>query len=332
MTDPLLHAYLPLVLWTGLGLLIVPLLPEQVPRLLGRGLYWVGVPLQIFTLARQTEFVVEEGFVPALVAIALLVSLMCSWVSLQCMRWQRVPIEAGVASPVSPQRGQDPATHGSFVLASMLGNTGFVGLAVAPSFVGEEALGWLVLFSVTNNVIGTYGLGVVIASFYGRSHSHQQWWIPMRDLLTVPSLWAFGIGLSSRPVRLPVIVESGLHYSLWFIIPTALLLMGIRLRQIKGWHSLQRAIVPTLIKVIVQPTAIAGVTILLGLATMPRLAMVLMAGMPTAFAGLILAEEYELDRDLIASSIVLTTITLLLTVPVWFWMFGHRPEMISLFF
>ena len=48
-----------------------------------------------------------------------------------------------------------------------------------------------------------------------------------------------------------------------------------------------------------------------------------MAGMPTAFAGLILAEEYELDRELIASSIVLTTGTLLLTIPLWLVLFGQ---------
>jgi predicted permease len=50
--------------------------------------------------------------------------------------------------------------------------------------------------------------------------------------------------------------------------------------------------------------------------------MVLMSGMPTAFAGLILAEEYELDRELIASSILLTTFVLLMVIPVWLLIFG----------
>lgn len=50
-----------------------------------------------------------------------------------------------------------------------------------------------------------------------------------------------------------------------------------------------------------------------------RLALVLMSGMPTAFAGLILAEEYELDRELIASSIVITSVM----IPFWLFWFGQ---------
>jgi len=50
----------------------------------------------------------------------------------------------------------------------------------------------------------------------------------------------------------------------------------------------------------------------------------LMSGMPSAFAGLILAEEYELDRDLIASSIALSTGALLMTIPLWLGLFADR--------
>lgn len=47
-----------------------------------------------------------------------------------------------------------------------------------------------------------------------------------------------------------------------------------------------------------------------------------MSGMPTAFGGFIFAEEYDLDRDLVTSSIILTTIGLLLMIPVWLVVFG----------
>jgi len=46
-----------------------------------------------------------------------------------------------------------------------------------------------------------------------------------------------------------------------------------------------------------------------------------MAGMPSAFASLILAEEYDMNRDLAASSIALSTIVLLFMIPVWLWIF-----------
>jgi malate permease and related proteins len=60
----------------------------------------------------------------------------------------------------------------------------------------------------------------------------------------------------------------------------------------------------------------------MGITGEPRLALVMMSGMPCAFAGLILAEEYDLDRDLAASTIALSTIGLLVMIPVWLWLLG----------
>ena len=61
MTETLFHAYLPLIVWTSLGLLLFRFLPESLPRLLGRGLYWVGIPLEILALARKTNFSEPAG-------------------------------------------------------------------------------------------------------------------------------------------------------------------------------------------------------------------------------------------------------------------------------
>jgi hypothetical protein len=61
MSDTLFQAYTPLLFWTGLGILLFRFLPETLPRYLGRSLYWVGVPIQIFTLARQTDFADRIG-------------------------------------------------------------------------------------------------------------------------------------------------------------------------------------------------------------------------------------------------------------------------------
>ncbi|NEQ29053.1 MAG: AEC family transporter, partial [Microcoleus sp. SIO2G3] len=176
-------------------------------------------------------------------------------------------------------------------------------------------------YSVTHNLLGTYGIGVAIASFFGRDQQ-QPWWVQVRDVLTVPSLWAFAIGTLTRPIPFPDLVEASLHRSIWVVIPCALGLMGIRLAQLQGWKSLKLAIVPACLKVLVIPLLVGIATTLFHFEPPARLAMVLMSGMPTAFAGLILAEEYELDRELIASSILLTTVLLLLAIPLWLVLFG----------
>jgi malate permease and related proteins len=48
---------------------------------------------------------------------------------------------------------------------------------------------------------------------------------------------------------------------------------------------------------------------------------VMMSGMPCAFAGLILAEEYNLNGNLVASSIIVSTLIFLVMIPVWLYVY-----------
>lgn len=339
MADTLFDAYLPLVLWTGLGLIAFRFVPRALPRLLGRALYWVGIPWQILSLARQTDYTNSIGLAPVVTIVGLLLGLILAWLSLQAyQRWLSQPVQPTVLPAPETQgltdaiaidslaatrpietvtTGLSRSQRGSFILAAMIGNTGFIGLGLVPALISQPYLGWAVFYSVTHNIIGTYGIGVFLASYYGRSQLQSHWWVQLRDVLSVPSLWAFAIGSLTRSIPLPNAIEQGLHASLWFVIPGAFLLMGMRLSQLHGWHSLQLALLPTVLKMLVLPLAIGLGTTMLGISGDARLTLVLMSGMPSAFAGLILAEEYDLDRELIASSIALSTIALLFTIPLW---------------
>ena len=345
MADTLFDAYLPLVLWTGLGLIAFRFVPQAFPRFLGRLLYWVGVPWQILALARQTDYDQKTGLAPAVTIAGLVLGLVLAWLSLQAyQRWLRRSKAKALQQPQSPTTLGLPASaaiesfpaalstesttvglsrpqRGSFILAATIGNTGFIGLGLVPALISQPYLGWAVFYSVTHNIVGTYGVGVFLASYYGRSHQQSHWLVQFRDVLSVPSLWAFALGSLTRSIALPNVIEQGLHASLWFVIPGAFLLMGMRLSQLHGWQSLQAALLPTVLKMLMLPLAVGLGTTLLGLSGDARLALVLMSGMPSAFAGLILAEEYELDRELIASSIALTTIALLFTIPLWLLLF-----------
>ncbi|MBW4520692.1 MAG: AEC family transporter [Scytolyngbya sp. HA4215-MV1] len=338
MVEVLFRAYSPLILWTGLGILLFRFLPQNFPRLLGRSLYWVGIPLEILALARQADFSGQVGLAPFVTVIALLLGLALSWLSWRGLHylnqyWQPPPemlsaIEQDLlvastadATSVNPPFDLERHRKGSFFLAATLGNTGFVGLAIVPSLVSSDYLSWAVFYSVTHNLIGIYVVGVLVASYFGRTQQQNHWWIQARDMLTVPSLWTFAIGFSTRSVSLPIFLESGLNASIWLVIPSAFLLTGIRLSQLKGMQSLRMALIPVVLKTMVLPGLVGTGLTVVGITGDPRLVMVLMAGMPSAFAGLILAEEYDLDRDLVTSSIALTTVTLLMMIPVWLALF-----------
>ncbi|MEB3292797.1 MAG: AEC family transporter [Synechococcales bacterium] len=396
MIDTLIQAYTPLLVWVGLGLLLVRWLPDRLPRWLGRSLYWFGVPWQIFDLARHSQLSGNIGLVPGITLATLMTGLLLAWGTLKLLERRSsfphsseshsadppplnpplLPFRPALTEPLSleatqevdatailttppilaqtvdpnvdptgdpqadqaaiPAPGLTPTVswsrwvnlptyqryqYGSFIIAGMLGNTGFVGLGILPAIINPEDYSWAVFFSLTQNLIGTYGIGVLVASHFGRMESQHSPWTLLWDLLTVPTLWAFALGYASREFSLPVPLELFTSSSLLFVIPASFLLMGMRLGMMTGWQSFQNAVLPVGLKLIVLPAIVGLGTTLLGLRGDVRLALVLMSGMPSAFASLILAEEYDMDRDLSASSIAISTIGLLLMIPVWLWIF-----------
>lgn len=330
MTEILTHAYAPLLIWTGFGLLLFNFLPVNFPKELGKGLYWFGVPIQIFVLARQTQFSGGAGIVPVLTIAIVLFSISLAWLTWWLLKWLTNQKEIKptwlkqfvLNCPLFKFNFSDRSVQGSFILAAMLGNTGFVGLALTSSIISPENTNWAVLYSVTNNVISTYGIAVFIASYFGRSQTKSNLWIQLRDVITVPSIWAFTLGFFTRNIELTPTIETGLNLAVWVVIAAALILVGIRLRSLRGWKSLKIALIPSLIKVILVPLLVGLIATYCGLTGEPRLILVLMAGTPTALAVLILAEVYELDRELLASNIAMTSVGLLFTLPFWLLFFA----------
>ncbi|AFZ60854.1 AEC family transporter [Anabaena cylindrica FACHB-243] len=319
MIDTLFHAYTPLFIWIGLGLVLSRFTADTFLKLLGQGLYWVGVPLQILVLARHTNLS-EVGFIPGIAIAVLLLSLalaLLSWWGWQWFITNKMQSQLKTVDvPVSVIR----ASLGSFILATILGNTGFVGLTLTQVLTSPENTGLAVLFSVTNNVVGTYGIAVLIASYFGQRETENHWWVQVRDIVTVPSLWTFLIGLNTQFIELPAVLESALDQAVWVVIALALLLVGLRLGKMRSWGSLAIASIASAIKVFIVPLLVGLGATYFGVTGEQRLMLVLMSGTPTGLSVLILAEVYDLDRDLLSSSIALTFVGLFLALPLWlFW-------------
>lgn len=316
MIDSLFHAYTPLLIWIGLGIVLSGLISVMFLRFIGQGLYWVGVPLQLFVLARHTkssEGVLVPGIAIAILILSFILAILAWWV-FQKLKLLRKPFKEE-SSDISAS--EIKASLGSFILAVILGNTGFVGLALTQVLTSSENTDWAVLFSVTTNVVGTYGIAVLIASYFGQKEAENHWWIQVRDIVTVPSLWSFFIGLNTQFIELPAVVESGLDEAVWVVIALALLLVGFRLGKMRSLGSLAIAIIASTIKVLIIPLLVGLVATYLGVIGEHRLVLVLMSGTPTGLSVLILAEVYDLDRDLLSSSIALTFMGLFLALPLW---------------
>jgi malate permease and related proteins len=113
-------------------------------------------------------------------------------------------------------------------------------------------------------------------------------------------------------------------------LTAALTLIGMRLSQIKSWDSLPLAGVSVIIKTIIVPFIVSAFLPILGVTGKTALVITLQMAMPPAFASLILAEAFDLDRQLSVSaklarrkSFALGSAVLLLTLPIWLLITGN---------
>lgn len=313
----LLELYVPLVGLIFLGLILGSKLPKILPNYLGKFLFWIGVPISNIAFLRSADLSGSIWIAPifAWAAIFLGAGLAWAWINWQVYRNN----SDRPHFPASNSAWSQP-TQGSFILAAMVGNTGYLGYPVALAFVGTQYFAWALFYDFLGTTLGAYGLGVVLAAYFGRGV--QSYWQLAEAVLINPTLWSFGFGFACRKLTLPNAVEVSLHQLAWTIVALSLVLIGMRLSQINSWHSLPQASISLAIKMLLIPLILGSSLSLFGLTGSTRLVIVLQMAMPPAFATLVIAEAYNLDRDLTVTALAAGSAGLFLTLPLWLWLFG----------
>ncbi|MBD2460438.1 AEC family transporter [Oscillatoria sp. FACHB-1407] len=335
----LIKLYVPLVTWVGLGILLGRALPQTVPLYLGKFLFWIGVPISIVTFLRQADLSGSVWVAPAVAWTAMLTCATLAWGWIQLQRYfkrrhQQRP-RLGSAEPIS-QKNQPSGwlnqltpwlqadwsrpAQGSFLLAAMVGNTGYLGYPVTLALVGPQYFAWALFYDTLGSTLGAYGLGVAIAARFGMST--QNHWRLLQAMISNPGLWSFFVGLGFRSVALPSAVEQGLRVAAWGVIALSLLLLGMRLSQLTSWRNVQRASLSLGIKMLIVPLLLGIGLSYLGITGAPQLVIVLQMAMPPAFATLVIAEAYDLDRDLTVTALAIGSLGLLTLLPLWLWLFA----------
>ncbi len=302
LVTQLLNLYCPLVGWTLLGWLIGRYLPETASTQLGRCLFWFGVPVSILAFLRGADLSGEVWIAPIIAWAAILLGAGLAWLwSYHQPTWSK-------------------PTQGSFLLASMVGNTGYLGFPIALALGGQQLFAWALFYDLLGTTWGAYGLGVVLASRLGQgTQSRSQLTLA---LLKNPALWSFALGLASRDVPLPGFLEASLHQAGWSAIVLALILIGMRLSQLPSLSRLNSATVCLGIKMIVVPLTVSLSLPFLPISEAAKHTIVLQMAMPPAFATLVLAETYGLDRPLAVTALAVGSIWLVFLLPVWLWLFS----------
>ncbi len=289
-----------------MGFILGRKLPNSVPTRVGQGLFWVGVPISIVAFLRQADLSGQIWIAPAIAYLAILLGAFLAWWAMKGQAY-------------FTKTTQQKTTQGSLLLAAMVGNTGNLGYPITLALVGQEYFAWALFYDMLGTLFGAYGFGIVLASHFGGNiRNYGQ---ITKSLLINPALWSFGFGLLFRDVPLPQFWESSLQTLAWIVVALTLGLIGMRLSGLDSWHRLPQAGISLTIKMFIVPLVIGSLLPLIGVTGEPALVIVLQMSMPPAFATLVIAETFNLDRDLAVTSLAVGSIVLLITLPLWLWLF-----------
>ncbi|MBE9208730.1 AEC family transporter [Nostoc sp. LEGE 06077] len=302
----LLELYVKLVGLISIGFFLGRKLPATVPTRLGQLLFWVGVPVSIVAFLRQADLSAQIWIAPAIAHLAIFLGALLAWLTIKGQAYLR------------NTTFQHP-TQGSFILAAMVGNTGYIGFPVTLAMVGQDYFAWALFYDLLGSLFGAYGLGVALASRFGDGGTNYRQMT--QAILINPALWSFGFGLLFRQISIPNTTEFYLEKLGWCAVALSLVLIGMRLSLLNSWQRVPQAAVSLAIKMLLVPLVLGSTLSFFGVTGSAAKVIVLQMAMPPAFATMVLAETFNLDRDLAVTSLALGVILLLVTLPVWLWLF-----------
>lgn len=209
-------------------------------------------------------------------------------------------------------------TYASFLVTTLLANTGNYGLPVNLFAFGEAGLVRAALVVTVNSMLRS-SLGVYLAA-RGTSSGRRETW---RRVLSVPVIYAAVVGLvfNLTGLALPEPVFRAVHILAQGLVPSSLVVLGAQLvaafqqrHRVSHWTSL---VAVCLVRLLVAPLLAYVIGGLIGLNPLARRVLTLESATPSAVMSLVLATEFDADVPFAALSILTTTMASLLTVTLW---------------
>lgn len=208
--------------------------------------------------------------------------------------------------------GESRLNRASVVLAAICPNNGNYGLPlIALAFNNEVLARAAVIFVLVT--ISNYSVGVFMASSGRKSPARA-----LLNILAVPSVYAalFGLLLNFTGITLPVILADPVQKMSQATVPMMLLMLGLQLSKTTALENLNLVPLGVGLRLLASPLAAAGIALALGLNDTATVAFIMQASMPVAVVTIILATEYDLDRQLSLSMIMASTLTSPITLSI----------------
>ena len=242
----------------------------------------------------------EMLVIPLVAGLSLAVTL-C--LAVAAYRWLRRPL------------GLENREIGALIIAATFGNVTYLGLPVLTERFGTAGAGYAIFFDLFASTPMLWLAGIALAAHYG-SGAPFNFRSALVTLGRLPPIWAcvLGVGLSVGHLVLPGFLASAIGMLAGLVVPLMIFSIGLALRMPKAGR-LQAIMPAVLIKMAVVPLLTYGMGRACGLAGIPLSACALEGAMPTMVLALLIARQFQLDEELTALCIAVTTGLSFATLP-----------------
>lgn len=199
----------------------------------------------------------------------------------------------------------------NLILAAVSPNMGNYGLPLVELAFGAVALTYAALVLVIGTII--YNIVGVFVGGKGDNTLRR-----LGGVLQVPLLYTglLGIAFNWFGIFVPKIVDVPVTLMADAAIPAMLVLLGMQLSKITHLINLRILFFGSFIRLIFAGLVALGVSMLFGLEYEARAALIVQASMPVAVMTTIISTTYDMDSDLAASLVLVTTLLSPITLSV----------------
>jgi predicted permease len=205
-------------------------------------------------------------------------------------------------------------------MAASMTNTGFVALPVLQAIYGPRAVLPAAIATVFVAVV-MFPLAVILLEVGQRDArgSRTAPMVTVKHVVLNPMVLSTLIGMlwSVLNLRMPGPVTAYFGILADALTPCALFAIGLGLSIDALRANIGRASLLTLVKLIIMPLIVYGLSLWLGLDPLYTIAAVICAAVPTAKTAYILAGEYHCEEMMVASTVSLTTLVSVFSLVVW---------------
>lgn len=292
----LITLILAILLIIALGFLAkkTKLLQKEDAQKINQIIFYFTLPAFVFLAILQARLDFSLAIIPV---FALAISLVC----------------AGVALGVG-RSWLAPATLGGFIIASSVGNTGYLGFPIAREIFGQANVIKAVFYDHLGSVVFIFTIGLLVAETYGERDAKVH---RLKELLTFPPLLAMLAAFLLRGVALPAFFLAGVRYLSNATIPLIMFSLGLTLEPGKAGKYKLALFLLILVKLFLGPALVIMSSKFVSLPPVTLGVLALEAGMPSALICLVFGLRYKLDMDFLPAAIMVTTLVSMVTIPLW---------------